>query len=71
MTTRAKDSARGDMTGSEARTHETMDGIEYSPEELSEFLSADLADVHADPHFKDQLRQRLWNLLKSRIRHRN
>lgn len=70
MATRAKDSARGKMMGSEPRTHETMDGIEYSPEELREFLSADLVEVHADPQFKDQLRQRLWKLLKSRLSHR-
>lgn len=69
MTTRTKDDALGrEMRGDEVTMDEAIDGTEYSPEELREFLSADLADVHADPRFKERLRVRLWDLLKSRRR---
>ena len=35
-------------------------------EELREFLEADLFDVPVDPEFREQLRERLWDLVKSR-----
>ena len=34
-------------------------------EELQEFLRADLLDVPIDPAFKEQLKQRLWDLVQS------
>ena len=42
--------------------------LDYSPEELVEFLEADFMDVDADPSFKERLRRRLWDLLQSRER---
>ena len=39
---------------------------EASLDELREFLEADLANVQADPEFKEQLRRRLWDLVQSR-----
>ena len=67
MGTRVKDDGleRG-LIADEATMDESIDSIEYSPEELREFLAADLAEVHADPRFKERLRVRLWDLLKSR-----
>lgn len=41
---------------------------EASLDEIREFLEADLADVPADPEFKEQLRQRLWKLVQARQR---
>ena len=42
--------------------------LDYTPEELLEFLEADFVDVDADPSFKERLRRRLWDLLQSRQR---
>lgn len=62
--TRAKDSARGQgLMGEEATMDESIEGIEYTAEELREFLAADQLEVHADPRFKERLRVRLWDLL--------
>ncbi len=36
---------------------------EIRPEEIREFLEADLLDVVADPEFKEWLRQHLWEVL--------
>lgn len=36
---------------------------EIRPEEIREFLEADLLGVAADPEFKEWLRQHLWALL--------
>ena len=41
---------------------------EFTTEELTEFLDADHSDVRADPAFKERLRVKLWDLLKSRSR---
>jgi hypothetical protein len=35
-------------------------------DELREFLAADLFDATADPKFKEELRQTLWDFLQSR-----
>lgn len=43
---------------------------DVSPEELREFLEADLMDVPVDPEFKERLRQRLWDLVQQRARRR-
>jgi hypothetical protein len=42
--------------------------IEYSLEELAEFLEADLADVPADLEFKRTLREKLWEMVQARNR---
>jgi hypothetical protein len=44
--------------------------LEYSLEELAEFLEADLADVPTDLEFKQTLRERLWDLVQTRNRMR-
>ena len=43
------------------------DGLmDLTMDELREFLEADLVDVRADPEFKEQLRRRLWDLVRER-----
>lgn len=39
---------------------------EFETEELKEFLEADTVPVKADPAFRDQLRRKLWALVRSR-----
>jgi hypothetical protein len=39
---------------------------EFSVDELREFLEGDRLDVRADPEFKERLRARLWEMLRSR-----
>jgi hypothetical protein len=41
---------------------------ELTIEELQEFLQADLLDVPVDPVFKEQLKQRLWELVQAQVR---
>ena len=41
------------------------EGLEVRPEELHEFLTADLSGVSADPEFKERLRAKLWEMLSS------
>jgi hypothetical protein len=38
---------------------------EITVDELREFLEADLSGATADPKFKVELRQRLWNFLEN------
>ena len=45
--------------------------LDYSLDELREFLEADLVEVHADLEFKQSLRQKLWNLVQARNRLRD
>lgn len=40
--------------------------MEFDPDELREFLAADLTDVAIDPAFKHRLRSRLWNIVRFR-----
>ena len=43
------------------------DGLmDFTMDELREFLEADLIDVRADPEFKERLRRRLWDLVLAR-----
>jgi hypothetical protein len=37
-------------------------------DELREFLEADHYDLSADPEFKERLREKLWDLVQSRLR---
>jgi len=50
---------RGDSEFAENFREVTMD-------ELREFLGADLCGATADPKFKEELRQTLWDFLQSR-----
>ena len=46
---------------------EFADGFrEITMDELREFLEADLFGATADPKFKEELRQTLWDFLQSR-----
>jgi hypothetical protein len=45
--------------------------VDYSLDELREFLEADLVDVYADLEFKQMLRQKLWDLVQARNQMRN
>jgi hypothetical protein len=40
--------------------------MEFSMEELREFLEGDLVEVRADPEFKERLRHKLWEMLRVR-----
>jgi hypothetical protein len=40
---------------------------EFSEEELQEFLDGDSLDVKADPAFKERLRRKLWEIVRSRL----
>ncbi len=42
------------------------DPMGFDPDELREFLSADIMEDPADPAFKEQLRQLLWELVRER-----
>ena len=44
--------------------------MDFTLEELREFLEADLLEVPADPEFKERLRQRLWALVSARAAQR-
>jgi hypothetical protein len=49
-------------------TEEAM--MDFTIEELREFLQADLLDVPVDPRFKERLRHRLWELLQDQAKQR-
>ena len=57
----------GRKSDEEVMDEATMD---FSLDELREFLEADLLDVRADPDFKERLRQRLWALVSARAQRR-
>ncbi|MCZ6782261.1 MAG: hypothetical protein O7G30_03040 [Proteobacteria bacterium] len=40
--------------------------MEINPDELREFLEADLVGVRADPEFKESLRRKLWTLVRTK-----
>ncbi len=42
------------------------DTMEINPQELREFLEADLLGAQADPRFKEALRRKLWTLVRAR-----
>lgn len=39
--------------------------MDFTIEELREFLQADLLDVPVDPRFKERLKRRLWELVQA------
>jgi hypothetical protein len=49
-------------------TDEAM--LEYTAEELREFLQADLLDVPVDPRFRERLKRRLWQLVQEQAQSR-
>ena len=44
------------------------DTVDFTMEELREFLEADHLEIRADPEFKERLREKLWDLVQSRLR---
>jgi hypothetical protein len=50
------------------RDEEVMDesAMDFTMDELREFLEADLLDAPADPEFKERLRKKLWTMLGAR-----
>ena len=52
--------------GGGIRGTELVDALDVKPEELAEFLSADLSGIEADPEFKERLRRRLWQMVSAR-----
>ncbi len=60
------DSALGDRESAWS----DQEALDFSPEELSEFLAGDLFPSDADPAFKEELRQKLWTMLLSRASRR-
>ena len=40
--------------------------MEFDPDELREFLAADMMDVPVAPGFKERLRRKLWQVVKLR-----
>ena len=53
--------------GGDRGRHLMDDGaMEFSMDELREFLEGDRLDVRADPEFKERLRRRLWDMVKAR-----
>ncbi|MCG8587709.1 MAG: hypothetical protein MJE66_00270 [Proteobacteria bacterium] len=40
--------------------------LDFSIDELREFLEADTAEEAADPAFKERLRRKLWDLVRSK-----
>jgi hypothetical protein len=52
------------------RNQEVMDEsmMDFTMDELREFLEADLLDVHVDPEFKERLRRKLWEMVQARAR---
>ena len=42
--------------------------MDFTMEELREFLEADLIDVRADPEFKERLKQQLWKMVQAQAR---
>lgn len=55
-----------------ARERKVIDEVagEYSTEELQEFLEADRLPTRADLDFKEELRERLWEMVQERARER-
>jgi hypothetical protein len=65
------DGARGErirsMAADEGRRPMEEGAMEFSMDELREFLEGDVR-VQADPAFKERLRRRLWEMLQSHRR---
>jgi hypothetical protein len=61
---RRREVAKSD-SGSEWERRGLDEGaMDFSPEELRDFLDSDRVDVEADPEFKERLRQKLWKMVR-------
>jgi hypothetical protein len=69
---RDRDSVRADLESLMRREYGSGEvdeaAMEYSLDELREFLEADLVDVPVDLEFKRTLRDKLWELVQARNR---
>jgi hypothetical protein len=54
------------MSAKSERPSMDESGMDFTVEELREFLDADRLNVHADPAFKERLRRMLWQLVRFR-----
>ena len=54
------------MRGDRSRRAMEEGAMEFTVEELREFLEGDRLDVRADPEFKERLRQMLWEMVRAR-----
>ena len=45
--------------------------LDFTAEELREFLQADLLDVPVDPNFRERLKRRLWELVQAQAQARD
>jgi hypothetical protein len=61
---RRKQSGRSDPTA-KVRPPSAPEG-EFDPVEFAEFLEADDGPIPIDPEFKEQLRERLWRIVRER-----
>ena len=59
------------MSGDRGREEMNEGVVEFSLDELREFLEGDRLDVRADPEFKERLRRKLWDMVRARSRHPN
>ena len=57
------------MRGREERRTMDEGAMEFTMDELREFLEGDLRDVRADPEFKEKLRRKLWEMVTDRVAH--
>jgi hypothetical protein len=59
------------VEASDAERKMTEDAMmDFTIEELREFLQADLLDVPVDPRFKERLKRRLWELVQRQAKER-
>ncbi|MEE8474798.1 MAG: hypothetical protein V3T01_05570 [Myxococcota bacterium] len=58
------------MSGNRADEEAVVDEafMDFTMEELREFLEADLIDVRADPEFKERLKRQLWMMVQAQAR---
>jgi len=54
------------MTGDRSGRETNEGAMEFTVEELREFLEGDVLDVPADPEFKERLRRMLWDMVRAR-----
>jgi len=67
LPTRMRRKRRAARSTSESRARRELAGddvMDFTPDELREFLEGDLYDVEADPEFKERLRRKLWDMLR-------
>ena len=57
-----------DMDAKPLRAVSNEETIDFSLDELRDFLAADPFEPKADPEFKERLREKLWDLVQSKFR---